>query len=175
MAEAVGTCQDSSAALRPLTPTPFSHSNQENTMKLRSNEFCPIHRSLSCCGREPVQKTRRAKQFGVQRIDDPNHPRGYRELRSNREMRRLMNRKILSREGSAGSARRRSLTIRTSFQIISIPKAWEERGETIILTISRLRIGGAMERRGQAEYRLRCMGHGTWQITFWCKKLLTDL
>jgi hypothetical protein len=102
MAEAVGTCQDSSAALRPLTPTPFSHSNQENTMKLRRNEFCPIHRSLSCCGREPVQKTRRVKQFGVQRIDDPNHPRGYRELRSNREMRRLMNRKITEQRGKCG-------------------------------------------------------------------------
>jgi hypothetical protein len=71
-------------------------------MKLRRNEFCPIHRSLSCCGREPVQKTRRVKQFGVQRIDDPNHPRGYRELRSNREMRRLMNRKIAEQRGKCG-------------------------------------------------------------------------
>jgi len=71
-------------------------------MKLRRNEFCPIHRSLSCCGREPVQKTRRVKQFGVQRIDDPNHPRGYRELRSNPEMRRLMNRKITEQRGKCG-------------------------------------------------------------------------
>lgn len=71
-------------------------------MKLRRNEFCPIHRSLSCCGREPVQKTRRVKQFGVQRVDDPHHPRGYRELRSNREMRRLMNRKITEQKGKCG-------------------------------------------------------------------------
>jgi hypothetical protein len=27
-------------------------------MRLRLNEFCPIHRSLSCCGRETVPKPR---------------------------------------------------------------------------------------------------------------------
>jgi hypothetical protein len=27
-------------------------------MKLRSNEFCPIHKSLSCCGRETLSKTK---------------------------------------------------------------------------------------------------------------------
>jgi len=63
-------------------------------MKLRRNEYCPIHRSLSCCGREPVRKAR-ILRLGVQRIDDPNHPRGYRELRSPAEMRKLLNRKIV--------------------------------------------------------------------------------
>ena len=63
-------------------------------MKLRRNEYCPVHRSFFCCGREPVQKIRRQKQFGVQRIEDPYHPSGYRELRSNQEMRKLINRKI---------------------------------------------------------------------------------
>jgi len=28
------------------------------SMKLRRNQYCPIHRSLSCCGREPVSKGR---------------------------------------------------------------------------------------------------------------------
>jgi hypothetical protein len=28
-------------------------------MKLRRNQYCPIHRSLSCCGRELVQKESR--------------------------------------------------------------------------------------------------------------------
>ncbi len=55
-------------------------------MKLRRNEFCPIHRSLFCCGREQARKERRF-QLGVQRIEDPHHPRGYRELRSRAEMR----------------------------------------------------------------------------------------
>src|ERR1700687_1047028 len=71
-------------------------------MKLRRNEYCPIHRSLSCCGREPVQKPRKPNQFGVQRIDDPHHPRGYRELRSNPEMRTLMNRKISEQRSKCG-------------------------------------------------------------------------
>jgi len=62
-------------------------------MKLRRNEFCPIHRSLFCCGRENTQQVRRLR-LGVLRIEDPHHPRGYRELRSPAEMRKLLNRKI---------------------------------------------------------------------------------
>jgi len=49
-------------------------------MRLRSNEFCPIHKSLSCCGRETLPKPRFVR-LGVQRVEDPHHPRGYRELR----------------------------------------------------------------------------------------------
>ena len=67
-------------------------------MKLRRNELCPIHRSLFCCGREQTQKERRLR-LGVQRIDDPHHPRGYRELRSPGEMRKLLNRKISEQGG----------------------------------------------------------------------------
>jgi hypothetical protein len=67
-------------------------------MKLRRNEFCPIHRSLFCCGREKAQKDRRLR-LGVQRIEDPHHPRGYRELRSPAEMRKLLNRKIAEQDG----------------------------------------------------------------------------
>ena len=64
-------------------------------MKLRRKEFCPIHRSLYCCGREPIQKASRVRHLGVQRIEDPHHPRGYRELRSKAEMRKLLNRKTV--------------------------------------------------------------------------------
>ena len=66
-------------------------------MRLRRNEYCPIHRSLFCCGREPIRKERRTTivRMGVQRIEDPHHPRGYRELRSPAEMRKLPNRKIV--------------------------------------------------------------------------------
>ena len=67
-------------------------------MKLRRNEFCPIHRSLSCCGRQQPQKERRLR-LGIQRIEDPHHPRGYRELRSPAEMRKLLNRKIAEQNG----------------------------------------------------------------------------
>ncbi len=41
-------------------------------MRLRPNEFCPIHRSISCCGRELIPKPRLIR-LGVQRIEDPHH------------------------------------------------------------------------------------------------------
>jgi hypothetical protein len=37
--------------------------------------------------------------MGVRRIEDPHHPRGYRELRSNSEMRKLLDRKIATQNG----------------------------------------------------------------------------
>ena len=67
-------------------------------MKLRTNEFCPIHRSTSCCGRESLPKPRLVR-LGVQRIEDTHHPRGYRERRSPAEMRKLMNRKVREQAG----------------------------------------------------------------------------
>ena len=64
-------------------------------MRLRRSEYCPIHRSRSCCGREQIRKERRFMRLGVQRVEDPHHPRGYRELRSPAEMRKLLKRKII--------------------------------------------------------------------------------
>ena len=70
-------------------------------MKLRRREFCPIHKSLFCCGR--VQNTLKRQPFvAVQRIEDPHHPRGYRELRSPAEMRRLLKRKIIEQDNKCG-------------------------------------------------------------------------
>jgi hypothetical protein len=63
-------------------------------MRLRRNEYCPIHKSVSCRGREHFPKPRLIR-LGVQRVEDPHHPRGYRELRSSAEMRKLLNRKIV--------------------------------------------------------------------------------
>lgn len=59
-------------------------------MKLTKNELCPIHRSRFCCGRQPNHKA----LSGVRRIEDPHHPRGYREYRSPAAMRRLLQQKI---------------------------------------------------------------------------------
>ncbi len=70
-------------------------------MKLSRNELCPIHRSLFCCGREQSKK-QRSRWMPVQRIEDPHHPRGYRELRSPAEMRKLLNRKILEQNRRCG-------------------------------------------------------------------------
>ena len=66
-------------------------------MRLRRNEYCPIHKSNSCCGREQTPHARRL-QPGIRRIEDPHHPRGYRELRSPAEMRKLLNRKIVEQD-----------------------------------------------------------------------------
>ena len=67
-------------------------------MKLRCNELCPIHRSICCCGRDGVAKPKLVR-LGIQRIEDPHHPRGFRELRSPAEMRKLLNRKIVEQNG----------------------------------------------------------------------------
>jgi hypothetical protein len=72
--------------------------HRRTAMRLRPNEFCPIHRSTSCCGRELMPRPRLIR-LGVQRIEDTHHPRGYRELRSPAEMRKLLNRKIVQQGG----------------------------------------------------------------------------
>ena len=67
-------------------------------MKLRRNEYCPIHRSLTCCGRDSDGTRLKLVRMGVRSIDDPHHQRGYRELRSTAEMRKVMNRKIVEQK-----------------------------------------------------------------------------
>jgi hypothetical protein len=67
-------------------------------MRLHTNELCPIHKSVSCCGREFLPKPKLVR-LGVQRIADPHHARAYRELRSPAEMRKLLNRKIRQQAG----------------------------------------------------------------------------
>jgi hypothetical protein len=120
-------------------------------MSLRLNEFCPIHRSLSCCGRETLPKPRLVS-LGVQRVEDPHHPRGYRELRSPAEMPKLLNRKVRNKLEYVRSATKSSPTTTTSFQTTGIRKEWNERGETIIRTIFKRRTGGVTEKKDQPEW-----------------------
>ena len=70
-------------------------------MKLRKNEYCPIHKAVFCCGRKDEQKRKRG-WVAVQRVEDPHHPRGYRELRSAAEMRKLLARKIIEQDMKCG-------------------------------------------------------------------------
>lgn len=70
-------------------------------MKLHRNQYCPIHHSLFCCGREKTSNARHLT-MGVERIDDPNHPRGYRELRSPAELRKVLTQKITAQKGNCG-------------------------------------------------------------------------
>ena len=70
-------------------------------MKLCKKEHCPIHKSFFCCGGEQVAK--RLKNFvGVRRIDDPHHPRGFREIRSPAEIKILLTRKIVEQDMKCG-------------------------------------------------------------------------
>jgi hypothetical protein len=92
-----------------LSPPASAHSVNKtklrgDSMKLHRNERCPIHNSFFCCGRGPK---RRNPSFPVQRVDDPHHPRGYRELRSPAEMRKLLVRKITEQEMKCGICKRR--------------------------------------------------------------------
>src|SRR5262249_41595584 len=93
-------------------------------MKIRGNQLCPIHRSRTCCGREPIRKEK-IVQVGVRRIEDPHHPRGYRELRSTAELRKLLNRKIVERTGFVPFAILNLRTTTTWWPITKIPKEWE--------------------------------------------------
>jgi hypothetical protein len=120
-------------------------------MRLRSNELLPIHRSFSCCGREFLSKPKLIR-LGVQRVD-PHHPRGYRELQSPAEMRKLLNRKTVQQPGYARSATKTSLITAMSSRTTRIRKEWAERGGTIIRTISRQHIGG-ITKKGINENRM---------------------
>lgn len=105
-------------------------------MRLRKNEFCPVHRSRTCCGREQGLAKPRFIRTGVQRIDDPHHPRGYRELRSPSEMRKLMNRKIAEQGGKCTLCQEPVYRIRRHRSGSSQSK----------------RSGRSMERRSSGEY-----------------------
>lgn len=76
-------------------------SHKGTSMKLHRNQYCPIHHSRFCCGREEASKAGRLT-MGVERIDDPNHPRGYRELRSPAQLQKLLTQKIFAQQGNCG-------------------------------------------------------------------------
>ena len=117
-------------------------------MKLRKNEYCPIHHSRSCCGRKQTHKEHRLR-LGVQRIKDLHHPRGYRELRSASEMRKLPNRKIVEQAGKCAICEKEFIEYNDIVPDHKQPKSWEELGEMIILRISKQSIGSAIQERAR--------------------------
>ena len=119
-------------------------------MRLRRNQLCPLHRSLFCCGRETISREKRKRQMGVRRVDDFQHPRGSGRSARMRKCESSWIKKSLPKTASARSAKKSSPTIPTSYPTISIPVAWEERGETTILRTFRRSTGGAMGKRDRA-------------------------
>jgi hypothetical protein len=61
--------------------------------------------------------------MGVRRIENLHHPRGYRELRSNAEMRKLMNQKIALQQGKCAIWARNSRIAVMRLRIISVRSA----------------------------------------------------
>ena len=77
-------------------------------MKLKRREYCPIHRAFNCCGRgeSPSRTVEQKPKYGfvggVKRIPDEFHIRGYREVRTPAEMRKLTARKIREQNRMCG-------------------------------------------------------------------------
>jgi hypothetical protein len=73
-------------------------------IRLRRGEYCRLHQSRTCCGRESRTRSKqpiKKREFinGVEIIRDPHHPRGYREKRTPEQMRRLVLQKIDEQHG----------------------------------------------------------------------------
>jgi len=116
-------------------------------MRLRRNQLCPIHRWFACCAREAIPKERRVRQLGVRRINDPQHPRGFREIRSNAEIRKLTDRKIVAQNGVCALWKGQFTDYNDIVPDHINPAGWEEHGGTIIPTTSRRFTGGATGKR----------------------------
>lgn len=75
--------------------------------KLRKNERCPIHGGYFCCGRErPSWRNKGQQKEPVVRVEDPHHPRGYRELCNRDALRRRLMFKIKEQNGHCASPER---------------------------------------------------------------------
>ena len=131
-------------------------------MRLRRNEYCPVHKSHSCCGRELIPKPRLIR-LGVQRIEDPNHPRGYREPRSPAEMRKLLNRKLVEQDRECAICREEF----TDYSLI-VPDHRDPKGMggAIIRKTSKQPTCGVAEKKDQPERNdLRAINR-LWRVPF---------
>jgi hypothetical protein len=95
-------------------------------------------------------------RIGVQRIEDPHHPRGYRELRSPAEMRKLLNRKIVEQDRKCAICHEEFTDYNDIVPDHRDPKgiggAWRDDHPDNI----RQRTGGAMERKDQPGLATDC-------------------
>ncbi len=80
--------------------------------------------------------------------DDSQHPRGCREIRSNAEMRKLLDKKIVAQNGECAICSVRSTDYTDIVPDQINPRS---RGGTTIRETFRLSAGGATEKRGRAE------------------------
>jgi hypothetical protein len=76
---------------------------------------------------------------------------GYRELRSNGEMRKLLDRKIVAQNGKCAHCNGQFTNYSDVVPDHIHPRAWTEPGETTILKTSRLSISGVTGKRDREE------------------------
>lgn len=137
----------------PTNPFRFAipPSTRRNFMRrLRINELCLIHQSLSCCGRENLPRPKFVR-LGVQRIEDPHHPRDTGSCDHRRRCESCTTEKSGNKLASVRSATKSSPSITTWYSTTGIRSGWVERGETIIRTISRPYIGVVTTGKDQRE------------------------
>jgi len=89
--------------------------------------------------------------MGIRRIEDPQHPRGYRELRSNGEMRKPLDRKIVAQNGICALCKERFTDYGDVVPDHIDPAAWAPPGGTTIRETFRRSTGGATGRRDRPE------------------------
>lgn len=73
------------------------------TLLLNKRQWCPIHHSRTCCGRQGSSAEKVSPKWtqissGIYRINDQHHPRGYRIRRSKSAMRQLLLKKVSEQE-----------------------------------------------------------------------------
>jgi hypothetical protein len=145
-------CQPSRTARSRNRPEIYEIlSLQECLMKLRHNEYCPIHRSLSCCGRELTHRARSSPC--VRRVEDPHHPRwipGTSIARGNAQTPKAEG------QGTERNMRNLSSRVHRLQRHHARPSGSEGDGglfgEMIIRTIFKQHIGGAMGKKDQPEW-----------------------
>ena len=126
-------------------------------MKLRRNEYCPIHRSLFCCGREQTKKDgSHGLAFSVSKI----HIilAGIASCVHQPRCASCSTGRLPSRAGSAESATSHLLTAAKSSPTTSSLGEWEQHDETIIRRTSRRYIDGAMEKKDREEGHDQALG-----------------
>ena len=119
-------------------------------MKLRRNEYCPIHRSLFCCGREQAkQGGRHGLAFSASKI----HIilAGIASFVHQPRCASCSTGRLPSRAGNAESATTHLPTAAKSSPTISSREEWEQHDGTIIRITSRRYIDGAMEKKDRKE------------------------
>jgi hypothetical protein len=126
----------------------FETSRSEESMKLRRNQYCPIHRSRSCCGpRIGPEGKGGSDALACNASKTRTTPGDIANSAPKQRCGRYLIERLSNRTGNAPSVRWPSPTTTTSFLTTLIPEAWEVRGETTIRRTFRQCTSGVTAKR----------------------------